>query len=134
MTVHDFAGLVYVADPETDLSNWDEWVGNQGKSDWEKAFAIDWGGENTPLVFESMTQDGIFESGEVWEFVLQDWSNSLGGPGDDFSSVGIAGDSTGWPPSTGSIIAIPEPATAMLLFVSAGVVGVIRRIRRQYGQ
>lgn len=29
---------------------------------------------------------------------------------------------------------VPEPATALLLFVSAGVVGVIRRIRRQYGQ
>jgi len=132
-TGQDWTGVYYVADLETQLTNVDEWVGETGVPP-GLAFKIDAVGNNTPLVFESIIADGIFQAGEVWEFVIQDYANALGGGPEVYDSMGIAGASTGFPPSTGSIIAVPEPATAMLLFVSAGVIAVFRRIRKIYGQ
>ncbi len=117
----------YVADPETLITNFDGWIGNAGLGDAEEAFRIDYVGINIPLVFESMTPDNIFEPGETWQFILQDYFHPLGGPPHDFSSFGIAGLSAGWPPSTGSIIAreVPMPGSLLLL----GVAGLAARRR-----
>jgi len=111
-------GVWYVADPETSLSNWDEYVGQMGFSPW-LAFKIDSIGKNTPLVYESMIADNIFQAGEVWEFVIQEYVNTLGAPPWAFDSLGIAGASAGWPPSSGSIIAVPEPSSMVLLTLGA---------------
>ena len=57
---------------ETYLSNYDGIV-NGGL-----AFKIDSIGLNTPLVYESITADDLFEPGEVWAFVIQDYVNAFG--------------------------------------------------------
>ncbi len=120
----------YVADPETTITNFDGVIGNAGLGDAEEAFRIDSIGLNTPLIFESMTQDNLFEVGETWHFILQDYSNALGGPPHQYDSIGIASRSTGWPPSTGSIIQpIPEPLTVLGVFL--GVCSLGRYIRRR---
>lgn len=129
LTGYDWTDVYYVADPETMLTNVDELMGEVGFSAW-LAFKIDNVGLNQPLVSESMIVDNIFQAGEIWEFVIQDYSNALGGPPEAFDSIGIASASTGWTPSTGSIVAVPEPATAMMLVFGAGVGIFVRRMRR----
>ncbi len=109
----------YVADPETTITNFDGWIGNAGLGDAEEAFLIDWLGINMPLIAESLVVDNKFQAGETWEFIIQDYSNVLGGPPTPFDSMGIASLSVGWPPSTSSIIAVPEPATVLLLGLGA---------------
>jgi hypothetical protein len=110
----------YVADPETSLSNWDELVGQVGFLA-GLAFEIDAYGANTPLVFESINTDGIFQIGETWEFVIQEYANSLGAPPSAFDSLGIASASAGFPPSSGSIIAVPVPEPGALTLAGCGV-------------
>lgn len=138
-TSADWTEVYYVADPETSLTNYDEWVGNAGLGDATPAFRIDAVGENTPLVSESMAADGILQAGETWEFVVQDYSNAnTPQPGPHaFGSIGIASLSSDPPPdqtipSTASIIAAPEPAALALL--AAGAVVLIRRRRRWTSQ
>lgn len=72
LTGRDWAELYYVADEQTSISNMDELVGDMSFPGTKEAFKIDAVGLNTPLVFESMNQDGIFEAGEAWQFVIQD--------------------------------------------------------------
>ncbi len=124
----------YVADPDTTISNYDGWIGNMGMGDAQYAFRIDYVGVNTPLFFESMNPDNIFEPGERWDFIIQDFqhpqftlaTNWTQGTPTPFDSIGIAGASAGWPPSTGSIIAVPEPMT-MSLLVLGGIGALLRR-------
>lgn len=125
LTGRDWPEVYYVADPETFITNFDGWIGNAGMGDAEEAFLIDWIGINTPLVFESMTVDNVFEAGETWLFIIQDFINLFGGPPTPFDSIGIASMSAGFPPSTGSIIAVPEPAALVLLL--AGGLALVRR-------
>jgi len=134
LTGQDWEEVYYVADPETLLTNVDELLGETGFNS-GLAFKIDFVGANQPLVSESIANDGIFQAGEVWEFVIQDYFNSLGGSPEAFDSTGIAAASTGWPPSTGSIVAVPEPSTFALLAVASMVIGGVRRHinRRFYG-
>jgi hypothetical protein len=113
--------LWYVADPETDVSNYDGFVNNS------LAFRIDTEGINQPLIYESMNADGVFEPGEQWQFVADDWFN-INGPAWHMDSVGVGGQSLGWPPSTGSIIAVPEPTSIGLLVV--GALGLLIRRKR----
>lgn len=127
LSLQDWSNLYYVADPETSISNFDGWIGNAGLNDAEEAFRIDWLGMNQPLVFESMNMDNVFEIGETWDFIIQDYQNTLGGPPTPFDSPGIASLSAGWPPSTGSIISpVPEPCTMLLLGTALAGIGIAR--------
>ncbi len=109
--------VYYVADPWIFLSNEDGLIGNVSLDDLSHAFRIDSVGFNKPLINESMTQDDRFEPGEIWDFIIQDYVDTVqGGPPNALDSRGIASLSKGYPPSTGSIIAlVPEPTTVALL-------------------
>jgi len=129
-TDRDFGDVHYVADPETTLTNYDGKIGNAGQDDAWLAFRIDDIGLNTPLVGESMDLDGVFQAGEAWVFVIQDYRNTLGLPAHLLGSAGIASMSSDEYMSSGSIIAIPEPATMALL--ALGGVGILFRRRRRH--
>jgi hypothetical protein len=108
MTNQDWFDVHYVADPETTITNFDGFIGNEGLGDAEEAFRIDSVGINRPLIYESLNQDNIFQAGEVWEFILQDY-NLLILPY-YFNSIGIASLSSGNNfDSTGSLIASSVP-------------------------
>jgi hypothetical protein len=121
----------YIADPETTITNFDGWIGNAGQTDAEEAFLIDSVGINQPLVWESLVADNIWQPGETWHFILQDYANAAGGPPHQYDSLGIAGASAGWPPSTGSIMVhcVPEPLTVVGLFLGLSGVGAYIRKR-----
>ncbi len=122
-----FTNLWYVADPETSITNIDGMVNDQ------PAFRIDRlpldpgplppppiFDINNPLIWESGAMNGIFEPGETWTFVIDNYKNSAGLPAHALSSLGV-GSESGSPlgasdHSSGSIIAlVPEPATALLM-------------------
>src|SRR4029077_12860503 len=87
-----------------------------------RAFKIDKnpGDLNNPLIFESMTVDGIWSPNEIWQIVIDDYSNSMSLLPSLINQVGIpSGGPNG---STGNIIAapmVPEPTGVGLLLISA---------------
>ena len=127
LTPFDFTEVWYVADPETLISNVDGLVNG------EEAFRIDSVGINTPLVFESLVSDGIFQAGEFWDFIIDDYANTLGIPASAFSSPSLVGTLSLANTSSGSIIAtrvpVPEPSTLFLFGV--GLTGVAFMMRRR---
>lgn len=122
LTPTNWTEVWYVADPEETLhSNFDGWV-NGGT-----AFRIDWVGIHAPLIFENILVDGIFQAGETWEFVIQDYSNIFGTPASVLGSIAVPSP-FGPDLSSGSIIAIPEPVTICLL--GLGSLALLRRRRK----
>ena len=123
LTTRTFHDLVYVADPATTLTNDDGTVNN------ELAFNIDnlSGDLNLPLVYED-TPNLLFEPGETWKFVIQDYVGML--PAVALGSVGLVGSSSSRDTlSSGSIIAIPEPASLVLIGVGS-VLALLKRRRK----
>jgi len=129
----------YVADQETDITNFDGEGNAFGLPLLNETFRIDNdvldpGGIHHPLIFEGITSDGIWEIGETWRFVLQDYFNLLGLPPDAITSIGVGSASTvplsGIIDSSGSIIAVtvPEPTTS-LLFLSGALLVLGIRVR-----
>ena len=128
LTGVDYLDLWYVANPETNVSNLD------GAINGYPAFKIDSVGVNKPLFFESILADGIFQSGETWRFVIQDFANAAS-PAQSphwFGAIGVNSVPNPFAPdgSSGSIIGIaaPEPGTAGLLVM--GLLALARRGRR----
>ena len=115
--------LWYVADPETTLTN------NDGTINGQLAFKIDNGlGQlNQPLVYED-NPNLIFEPGEIWGFVIQDYHNPhwVVLPS-SFGSIGVPSGIDNV--SSGSIIAIPAPGAILLGSLGVGLVGWLRRRR-----
>jgi hypothetical protein len=96
----DFLEVYYVADAETTITNVD------GLLDGMLAFKIDDLGANTPLVSETGLADNVFQAGETWVFILQDYSNGLGLAASDLASIGIP--TSGDVYSSGSIVGIVD--------------------------
>lgn len=121
--------LYYVADQSTSFSNIDgEAAGGGSPGIRTAAFRIDSIGANRPLVFESISADGILEPGETWQFIVQDYGNAAGFAPDDFYSIGMAGDSPdfGILDSSASIVRmVPAPASGVLALT--GLLALRRR-------
>lgn len=108
--------LFYVGDIDTTFSNFDGGAfGAATPGVVGHAFRIDRLGVNRNLAFESLTPDGIFEPGETWHFIVQDYTNAAGLAPDSFFSIGMAGDSLAHPGSSASIVRmVPAPASSVL--------------------
>jgi hypothetical protein len=128
--------LWYVADEETYHSNYDGWATDNAIS-LGTAFRIDRlandpGGVHHPLISETLTPDGIFEVGEGWEFVIQDYTNTLGFAASALGSIGLPSvDLVGISDlSSGSIIAVPVPEPVTIGLLSLGAL-ILRHRKRK---
>ena len=140
LTSRTFSEVWYIADRDTSISNVDGFaedfgVAASGVPVSNESFRIDNmlsdpNGIHHPLVFESIP-NGLFEPGETWQFVLQDYSNALGLPPDAFTSFGVGSasiDIAGTIGSSGSIIAVPEPQ--VLFWLAVALTGLLAGRRR----
>jgi PEP-CTERM motif len=118
-----FSDVWYIADYDTTLTNEDGKVLGV-----VSAFRIDATGTNTPLISEvGGSLSGIFEPGETWNFVIQDYFNTLGLPASAINSVGLP--SAGGI-SSGSIVALPVPEPTTGSLVGLGLLGLSLARRR----
>lgn len=118
LTGRRLGDLFYVGDPSTVFTNVDGF-GDQGVFPdlVGLAFRIDAAGVNRPLVFESIAADGIFDPGETWHFIVQDYFSPLGLPPDSFTSIGYA---------DGSVAAVETSSASVVQFVPGpGVLGTL---------
>lgn len=133
LTTTTWRDLFYVGDVETTFSNVDgiastDVIPSPG-SVATLAFRIDSLGMNRNLVSESMIADGLLQPGEVWQFIVQDYKNTLGLPPSLMGSLDFAGGSIGDSDSAASIVQflVPAPGTAGLMLAAAGFTGTRRR-------
>jgi hypothetical protein len=142
LTGRDLTEVWYIANNETRISNFDGYANDIGFAvDLDnETFRIDSdisdpGGAHHPLVGESGVLNDIWEAGETWEFILQDYGNLFGLPGSALTSIGV-GDASGVPgviDSSGSIIAIPqvpEPGSTVLALLAMSAWGLVPRRKR----
>ncbi|MEM8679921.1 MAG: hypothetical protein AAGF97_11255 [Planctomycetota bacterium] len=132
LTDRSWTDLFYVGDPSTMFSNVDG-IGDAGVfPDLSGlAFRIDSVGVNRPLIFESIAANDIFEPGETWNFIVQDYVSPIGPP-DSFFSVGFADASTAIIETSAASIVhfpVPEPGGTLSLLM-AGLAGLIGGRRR----
>lgn len=126
LTGRSFTDLWYVGEPNfTFFSNVD------GTINTAIAFKIDMAGVNRPLLSESILTNGIFEPGETWDFIVQDFGNAAGLPADGFDSLGVPSSLGGAFVSTASIVAnpVPTPGAIAILLGAGGAVSTRRRRR-----
>jgi hypothetical protein len=128
LTTRSFADVWYVGDAvaalETMLSNTDGQI-NAGLPN---AFKIDSVGLNQPLIFESIAYNDVFEPGETWNFIIDDYSNVYGLPASALATWGVGWGSGADFVSSGSII-VPEPGT--LLLGALGLAGLALLARKR---
>jgi hypothetical protein len=125
MTSTSWHELHYVADSDLPvITNYEGLIGDGGQSP-GLAFKIDNLGLNMPLVSESINDDLIFEPGEIWHFILQDYSNPFGIDPGLFDSPGIGGASLDVLNSGGSIIAKPVPIPGSGMLLSFALLGLL---------
>lgn len=123
LTNLSFTDLHYVADPNTTYSNFD------GIINGEHAVKLDNVGLNRPLLAEvGGSIPLVFEPGETWEVVLDDWLNGAGFGAADLGSIGVPSNILP-DPSSGSIVALPVPEPASLSLIALGAVAVGYRRR-----
>lgn len=99
LTSMDWPAVWYVADDGTTIVNDDRRLVGQLSPLFHLpwlAFKIDAYGLNTPLVSESLNQDGIFEVGETWELRGRATPTASAARREAFDSLGIAGASAGF--------------------------------------
>jgi hypothetical protein len=121
----------YVAKPETSITDVDGEANNQ------QAFKTDGlipdipdprllpilpdPAPNNPRIWESETIDEIFERGETWRFIIDNYKNSVGLPAHAPTSIGVGDNLTALPGdidnSSGGIITTltSEPNKALLM-------------------
>ncbi len=130
LTQRSWTDLFYVGDPSTEFSNVDG-IGDGGSPGGPtgRAFRIDSVGLNRPLIFESIAANDIFEPGEQWQFLVQDYASPIGLP-DSFTSIGFADASvTLMETSAASIVHfVPEPTSAIAIVL--GLLGLAIGRRR----
>lgn len=126
----DWTDLFYVGDPDVFFSNHDgEAESAAAPGVRGLAVKLDWGGVNRALVFESMVVDGVFQAGETWHFILQDYSDSTGIGPSFMGSLDFAGASSLAFDSTGSIVQFVVPSPGALAVLGLG--GVLAGRRRR---
>ena len=123
-----FMDLHYVADPNTPGAIGTSISNEDGLVNGGQAFRIDTVGINKPLLGESILNDGLFQPGETWRFVIDDYVNTGGIPAHAFVSIGVGFSSPGGP-SSGSIIALPFPEPASLGVAALALPALLRRRR-----
>lgn len=128
-TTISFVDLHYVADPGTGFTNFD------GTINTFEAVKLDTVGVNRPLVSEVGGSTAlVFEPGETWNVILDDWGNGSGLTAADLGSIGVPSFPIPGAPdlSSGSIVAniLPEPGTFAL--IGLGVAAIFRRTRTNH--
>lgn len=138
LSPYAYTDLFFVADNGISIGNADgtaeDLIGAPGIT--ADAFRIDGTvtttGINDNLFGESGIVNEIFEPGETWRFIVTNVLFPANIPPVLVfdSAGGFAGSSTGFPPSTASILGtqvVPEPATALLLGLGVTTLAAVRR-------
>jgi hypothetical protein len=102
-----FSAVYYVANAGTVITNIDGTINGMS------AFRIDATGTNTPLVGGD-NGNGIFDPGETWQFIIQDYTNALATAG-AINAIGVPDLSTSSSGNILGVLVVPEPGTAALL-------------------
>lgn len=133
LTGRPWFDLFYVGDVQTTFTNVDGFATSDEApppgSFLTLAFRIDAFGDNRPLVFESAAVNGIFDPGETWHFIIQDYANTLGLSPAAMASLDFAGGSFADMDSSGSIVQLVIPAPGAVALAAFSLITAARRRR-----